>query len=287
MLRLAVCLFAGAMLWAQTPAPATAKLDLTVRTKFGHQEPIAGVSVTWIGPDNENHSDVTGADGHLRLTGLVPGVYRIRGIEAVGYTSTAPYPLSAFYIPAGDTAVLAAAMIPDGGIAGTVVDEEGKPIPGAIVIAGAEPGLPPRDSVGTAATSAEGRYLISVHAAGLPSRWAVTAYLPIERARELGKGFEPASSGVLEVKPGVATSIDLRLHSSSTFHLRGRVLAKRKPQGRSFRSSTAVSTWEAASPRAPQSRTMALLTRRDSFRERIAWSSAPRKGTPTSSSQTP
>jgi hypothetical protein len=244
MLRLAsFFLIACAMLSAQTPAPPTGKLDLEVMTAAADQKPIAGASVNWIGPDNTSHTDLTGKDGHLRLSGLVPGVYTIRGVSAAGYSNAVRgSAVGPVYVPADNTAVIQSLMIPNGAIEGTVVDEDSKPISGAIVVAHSypldSPGLERLDSVGTAVTGPEGRYLIPDRAPqGSTSAFVshlggiVMAYLPVERAIELGKGFEPAYSDKVVVHPGLTETVDIQLHSRPTFHIRGLISGKARTEG--------------------------------------------------------
>jgi len=232
-------LLAGAMLPAQTPAPTFGKLDLTVSIKGSDRTPIAGARVNWVGPDNTLHTDMTGEDGHLRLSDLPPGVYRLREIAAMGYTGAPSNPMSAFYTAAGNTAVLSAAMIPSAAIAGFVVDEDGKPIPGAIVVAHGAVSDPPqtRDTGITATADAEGHYLINAPATAFPvTQSVVTAYLPIERASDLGKGFSPGNSPAFSLRSGVTENINVRLRSSPIFHLRGSVA----PKPESERASVSV-----------------------------------------------
>ncbi len=247
MLRLTIVfvLIICVMLPAQTPAPATGKLDLAVMTAAADQKPIAGASVTWVGLDNTSHTDLTGKDGHLRLSGLIPGVYRLRGISAAGYSNALRAAVGGpVYVPADNTAVLQSLMVPNGAIGGTVVDEDGKPVSGAIVVVHSHgyplprPGQERLDSLGTAVTDSEGRYLIPDRAAvgssaafGSPLGGVVMAYLPVERAIELGKGFEPAYAERVVVHPGATEKVDMQLHSSPAFHIRGLVSGKAATEG--------------------------------------------------------
>src|SRR5262249_17492058 len=118
-------------------------------------------------------------------------------------------------------------------IEGTVVDEQGKPVSGAVVVVHRyplpPPGLEKQDSVGIATTNSEGRYLIpdrvpeGTAALGPRASWIAGAYLPVERPIQLNKGFEPAYSEQFSVRSGSTERIDLQLHTSPTFHIRGSV----------------------------------------------------------------
>lgn len=215
--------------WAQAPPPAsstsdTGKLDVIVSATMASVTPIAGANVTWVGPDNQSHTGVTGADGHLRVSDLAPGAYRIN-VRAAGYMPLAVRSpiISPAYVPAGNTTTVYVTMTPTGAIGGTVVDEEGKPVPGAIVVAHAEPN---REKTATA--DAQGRYLIAdlEPRRTVPSGWMVKAYVPAERMIELGKGFEPAYSENVAVRPEATADVDLQLRSTPIFHIRGRVADK-------------------------------------------------------------
>lgn len=227
-------LIACTALWAQN-APGTGKIDLTVSTDGAGRNPIPGANVTWTGPDNQSHTGVTAADGHLRLANLTPGVYRVQ-VRAAGYTGAFRGPgVSPAYVVADNTAVLYATMIPLGAIRGTVTGEDGNPVAGAVV-AVAPAGLPasPR-SQRTATTDAEGHYLIAdlspAGPGGARGGWDMKAYLPLQRAGELGKTFEPAYSENIAIQPGSTQTVGLQLRSAPSFHIRGRVADKPAAEG--------------------------------------------------------
>jgi Carboxypeptidase regulatory-like domain len=232
MLRLtSFSLLACVIAAAQTPAPATGKLDLDVMT--AERKPISGANVNWVGPDKRSHTDLTGEDGHLRLFGLAPGVYRLGKIVAAGYSGAHSNPGGSFYIPADNTAVLHATMVPNAAIGGTVTDESGMPIPDAVVVVYrlAAPNVVMREAVGTAATNSAGRYLIPDLPPGAAVSLVARAYVPLEHAVEIGRGFEPAYSASFTVRAGLTENIDVRLLAGPTFHIRGSVSAMPENEG--------------------------------------------------------
>lgn len=233
MCRLTVLFALGsAMLGAQTRAPATGKLDLDVMTG-GDRKPIAGASVNWFGPDKRSHIDLTGEDGHLRLFGLTPGVYRLGKIVAAGYSEARSNPGGSFYVVAGNTEVLHATMIPLEAVGGSVTDENGMPVSGAVVVLHrlSAPNVVLRESLGSATTNTEGRYLIRDLAPDAAVGMAVRAYVPLEHAIDGGQRFEPAYSAMFTIHAGLTENIDVRLHSSRTFHIRGSVVARAEGGG--------------------------------------------------------
>ncbi|HET9481761.1 MAG TPA: carboxypeptidase-like regulatory domain-containing protein, partial [Candidatus Polarisedimenticolia bacterium] len=158
--------------------------------------PSALVSSSATSPSSfPDFDQLTGAGGDATLTGLEPGVGSIE-VTADGYTPSRDY---GHTFIAGELSAIGASLRRAASVAGRTVDEEGRPLAGVTIAAGAAPGatgLPNRVWLGRIdvehpVSDAEGRFLLEELPAG-------------ERIRIRGSAAEhaPAELDVAALDPG-------------------------------------------------------------------------------------
>ncbi len=159
-----------------------AKLSGRVTAKEGGA-PVAGITVFAMGSGGRGMgpapaSAVTDADGRYRIEGIDPGSVRAWAIggghASAGMSGTGMGPTDSPYsaeLEPGQEGTLDLEAVVSGAVEGTVSDESGRAIGGAIVQAGGQGGMPPQfaaafmgmgASFGTAVTDTDGRYRIDV-----------------------------------------------------------------------------------------------------------------------------
>ena len=153
---------AAARLLAAQPAGAVAG---RVTDTFG--DPLAGVTVEAVSPSGYVETARTGPQGGYRLPPLVAGAYRVT-FSRDGYTEQ----VTGIDVTAGVTTRLAVSLQPliPTRIGGTVVDQQGLALPGALVEATAADGPPL-----AATTDGAGRFALGPLR---PGRWQVTVTMP-------------------------------------------------------------------------------------------------------------
>jgi hypothetical protein len=203
--------------------------------------PLQGVRVVVIRQSGGNvFNGTTGADGVARFTEAVPGGY-VLIYEYPGYGGSADLgDRPVLRLGEGGLAVRhTLSLIPDGGIEGVVLDEEGKPFAGVSVKARKDRSISAQQGV----TDAEGRFRI---AKLRPADYLISARVPeaarratLKRDPETGETFGyPAFSwypGGWEPGGGVASAIpagaslrgfDVRLRRTLLVSFTGKLLAR-------------------------------------------------------------
>ena len=200
---------------------ALARLSGRVTAKSG-AAPVAGVTVfaTASGGRGMGSAPVTartGADGRYAIEGVAPGAVRVHALGAgwasaglsgppFGETIT-PY---AIELEPGQEGTLDLEVVAGGRVRGRVLDETGRPVPGAVVQASAGLGSPQSMAMfmgagatfGAVVTDADGAYEIDVLVPG-------TQYTVVARA----PGHSEVTSAAFQAVGGGTETMDLRLQA--------------------------------------------------------------------------
>jgi Carboxypeptidase regulatory-like domain len=184
-----------------------------------------------VATDRIPSSAVTDAEGHFQMDGIRPGDYRVtlwrNGFVASNRRSHS-YSSASLSIAAGQNVTgLLFSMLPAGVIQGEIVDEDGDPVPGAIVSATST-----GQNFGNATTNDLGEYRIGGLAAG---HYLVQATVvepgtfgANSERRVFAQTFYPGTvesrqATKVEIHPGDEAGASFNLISTRTFAVRGSV----------------------------------------------------------------
>jgi Carboxypeptidase regulatory-like domain len=184
-----------------------------------------------VATDRIPSSAVTDAEGHFQMDGIRPGDYRVtlwRNGFVASNRSSHSYSSVSLSIAAGQSVTgLLFSMLPAGVIQGKIVDEDGDPVPGAIVSATST-----GQNFGNATTNDLGEYRIGGLAAGhyLVQATVVEAgsFGANSERRVFAQTFYPGTvesrqATKVEVHPGDEAGASFNLISTRTFAVRGSV----------------------------------------------------------------
>ena len=183
----------------------------------------------------QQYSTVTDAEGHFQINGVEAGDYRVT-LERNGFVATnhrsRTYSSASLSVAAGEEITgLLFRMLPAGVIQGRVLDEDGEPVPGAVVVAfSAMSSSPPAND----RTNDLGDYRIAGLTGGeyfvvaeTDRNPILTAHKPDEQ-RVYASTFYPGTvdrtqATKIEVHPGDEASANFNLVSTRIFTVRGSV----------------------------------------------------------------